>query len=147
MTNEVFHFNTEVRVRLPETDAMGIVFHGYFFTYMEVGRMDYLRNLGLAADIKPIAAFTNLVAHAECDFRSPARFDDALVVGVRMAEIRRSSFTFKFRIAHKRENRLVALAKSIHVAVDDQTWRPIAVPEAFRGVIAGFEGEGLIQGS
>jgi acyl-CoA thioester hydrolase len=140
---EIFHFSTEVRVRLPETDAMGIVFHGYFFTYMEVGRMDYLRNLGLAADIKPIAAFTNLVAHAECDFRSPARFDDALVIAVRIAAIRRSSFRFRFRITHKRENRLVATASSVHVAVEDHTWRPMVIPSEFRTVVERFEGVSL----
>jgi len=42
-----YHFNTEIRVRLPETDAMGVVFHGNYFTYLEVGRVDYLTNLGL----------------------------------------------------------------------------------------------------
>ncbi|HEY3998584.1 MAG TPA: thioesterase family protein [Candidatus Xenobia bacterium] len=143
MEPEVFHFTTDVRVRLPETDAMGIVFHGYFFTYMEVGRMDYLRNLGLAADIKPIAAFTNLVAHAECDFKSPARFDDALVVAVRIASIAHSSFTFKFRITHRRENRLVALARSVHVAVDETNWRPMQVSDSFRQVVAAYEGRAL----
>ena len=51
-----FHFSTEVRVRLPETDVMGIVFHGCFFTYMEVGRMDYLRNLGLPPCLRECAA-------------------------------------------------------------------------------------------
>ena len=43
----MFHFSSEVRVRLPETDAFGIVFNGVFFTYFDVGRMDYLRNLGV----------------------------------------------------------------------------------------------------
>ena len=75
-----FHFSTEIRVRLPETDVMGIVFHGYFFTYMEVGRMDYLRNLGLAENTKPIKGFENVVVHVACDFKSPGRFDDELVV-------------------------------------------------------------------
>jgi len=32
-----FKFTTEIRVRLNETDAVGIVFHGNYFTYMDVG--------------------------------------------------------------------------------------------------------------
>ncbi|MHB2020420.1 MAG: acyl-CoA thioesterase [Candidatus Xenobia bacterium] len=140
-----FHFSTEVRVRLPETDAMGIVFHGYFFTYLEVGRSDYLRHLGLSASIKPIAAFSNLVVHAECDFCSPARFDDALRVWVRIAEIRRTSFIFEFRIESREEARLVARGRSVHVAVQEETWRPMEVPESFRKVIRDFEGNALTE--
>ncbi len=135
-----FHFSTEVRVRLPETDVMGIVFHGYFFTYMEVGRMDYLRNLGLTEDVKPIKGFDNVVVHVGCDFASPARFDDPLVVYVRIAEIKRSSFRFEFQIHHKRENRIVATGESVHCAIDKATWKPIDVPEPFRETIHRFEG-------
>jgi len=144
-----FHFNTEVRVRLPETDAMGVVFHGYFFTYMEVGRMDYLRNLGLAdpsgagVPQRPIRDFANLVARAACDFRSTARFDDPLVIHVRVASLGRTSFRFAFRIVHKRENRLVAEAESVHVAIDEQTMRPVDIPAPFREAIRAFEGADL----
>ena len=141
----LFHFSTEVRVRLPETDAMGIVFHGYFFTYLEVGRMDYLRNLNLAESIRPIRGFSNLVRHVECDFVSPARFDDLLVIQVRMAEIRGTSFRFEFLIKHKRDNRPVAHGQSVHVAVDDAKFRPIRVPEDFRATIRAFEKDGLIE--
>lgn len=147
-----FHFSTELRTRLPETDAMGVVFHGNFFTYMDVGRMDYLRNLGLAesgtmAEVpgpaRPVRDFNNLVVRAACNFRSPARFDDPLVVHVRISSIGRTSFQFEFRIMHKRENRLVAEGESVHVAIDDKTWRPIEVPPSFRDAVRAFEGEYL----
>ena len=140
-----FRFSTEVRVRLPETDAMGIVFHGAFFTYLEVGRVDYLRNLGLGAGNRPIKGFDNVVARAACDFRSPARFDDPLVIQVRVAEIKSTSFRFEFLISHKQEARVVATGESVHVAIDGKTFKPIAVPEGFRKVVRAFEGKGLVE--
>src|SRR3990172_697737 len=103
-----FNFSTEVRVRLPETDAFGIVFHGYFYTYFDVARMDYLRNLGVLDFISPAHGVTNVIAHAGADFRSPARFDDVLIVHARIPRFGTSSFDFEFRVTHKRENRLVA---------------------------------------
>ncbi len=133
-----FKFSTEVRVRLPETDAFGIVFHGCFFTYFDVARMDYLRNLGLM-DVVRAGRASNLVAHASADFRSPARFDDVLVVAARIAEIGTTSFTFRFRVTHKAEGRLVAEGRSVHVVIDDHTWRPVPVPPDFRALVAGFE--------
>ena len=141
----LFHFSTEVRVRLPETDAMGIVFHGYFFTYLEVGRMDYLRNLGLADGVRPIKGFANLVRHVGCDFVSPARFDDLLVIQVRVAGIGHSSFRFEFLIKHRVDNRTIAHGESVHVAVDDATFRPIRVPDDFRERIRAFEKDGLVE--
>ncbi len=139
---EVFHFTTEVRVRLPETDAMGIVFHGHYFTYMEVGRVDYLRNLGLAEGIRPIRDFENVVAHAECDFKSPARLDDPLVISVRVAEIRKHAFRFRFKMVHRKENRLVARGSTVHCAVDEDL-RPTRIPQSFVERILAFEGEGV----
>lgn len=134
-----FHFSTEVRVRLPETDAMGIVFHGNFFTYLEVGRVDYLRNLGLSEGVRPIKDFENVVVSAHLDFKSPARFDDPLVIDVRTREIKNASFTFEFRIRHKRENRTVAAGYTTHCAVDEAL-RPMPVPAGFRAVITEYEG-------
>lgn len=140
---EKFNFHTKVRVRLPETDAFGIVFHGYFFTYFDVGRMDYLRNLDLTEDIHPTKGFVSVIVNATADFKSPARFDDELVVYVRVSEIGNSSFTFDFAIYHQRENRLVAQAKTVHCAIDKATWKPMPVPEFFREAIRKYEGAAL----
>ena len=137
-----FKFSTEVRVRLPETDAFGIVFHGCFFTYFDVARMDYLRNLGLM-DVVRAGRASNLVAHASADFRSPARFDDVLVVAARVAEIGKTSFSFRFRVTHKAEGRLVAEGKSVHVVVEERTLRPVPVPADFRKRVSEQEGAEL----
>jgi acyl-CoA thioester hydrolase len=136
----MFHFSTEVRVRLPETDAFGIVFHGYFFTYFDVARMDYLRNLGVLDEISPARGTTNVIAHADADFRSPARFDDVLVVQARISGFGRTSFTFEFRVMHKAENRLVAEGRTVHVCLDPGTWKPAPVPAGFRERVKRFEG-------
>jgi acyl-CoA thioester hydrolase len=139
MPDSQFHFRTELQVRLPETDAMGIVFHGNFFTYLEVGRVDYLFNLGLAEGNRPIRDFENVVVSAGLEFRSPARLHDRLIIDVRVREIRKASFTFEFRIRNKQENRLVAEGYTTHCAVGDDM-QPIPVPEEFRVIIQQFEG-------
>lgn len=138
-----YHFSTSVRVRLPETDAHGIAFHGWFFTYMDAGRMDYLRNLGLVDASRPARWFRNVIVRAACEFKSPARFDDELVVHVRTAEIGRTSFRFEFAMTHRRENRLVASGETVHVAMDEGEWKPVPVPEEFRRAVREFEGRSL----
>ena len=138
-----YRFSTEVRVRLPETDAFGIVFHGYFYTYFDVARMDYLRKLGLMDHIRPMGGLTNTIAHASADFRSPARFDDELVVFARISGFGRTSFTFEFAITNKADGRLVAEGRTVHVILDEKSWRPTPVPESFRSAVRKFEGAGV----
>ena len=138
-----FQFTTDIRVRLNETDAVGIVFHGNYFTYMDVGRVDYLRNLDLMEQGRPIKGFDNLVVRSACDFHHPAQYDDPIVIHVRMAELGRSSFRFEFLFVHKRTNKLLASGESVHVAVDLDKVSPVPIPEVFRERIRTYEGESL----
>ncbi len=133
-----FSFSTEVRVRLPETDAMGIVFHGTYFTYLEVGRVDYLLNLGLTEGNRPIRDFDNVVVSAHLDFARPARLHDVVAIDVCTRAIGNASFTFGFRLRHKRSNETIATGHTTHCAVDPEL-RPMRVPESFRETIARFE--------
>jgi acyl-CoA thioester hydrolase len=133
-----FRFSTEVRVRLPETDAIGIVFHGCFFTYFDVARMDYLRNLALV-DAFGTSRGANLVVHASAEFRSPARFDDLLEVQARASSVGTTSITFQFRVTHKREGRLVAEGRTVHVMIDPATCRPVPVPAEIRSALSRYE--------
>ncbi len=137
-----FKFSAELRVRLPETDALGVVYHGYFLTYFDVARMDYLRGLGLLEQFRKGESLT-LVVHASADFRSPARFDDVLVVHVRVRRIGDSSVTFDFRVNQKADDRLVAEGRSVHSFIDSKTWQPNRVPEEFRKAVRAYEGATL----
>ncbi len=143
--SDKYHFSTEVRVRLSETDAFGIVFHANFYVYFDVARMDYLRNIGALGFISPDEARRGALVHADADFRSPARFDDILVIHARISELGRSSFTFDFKITHKAENRVVATGKTTLVVLDEKTWKPIGVPAEFRKLIRDFEGDALTE--
>jgi acyl-CoA thioester hydrolase len=138
-----FNFTTEVRVRLNETDALGIIFHGNYFTYMDVGRVDYLRNLDLMEEGRPIKGFDNVVVHTNCDFHHPARYDDPLVIYVRIAKLGRSSFHFEFLFYSKKTNMILASGSSVHCAVNFEELTPAPLPEFFRKKISEYEGDQL----
>ena len=135
-----YRFRTEVRVRLSETDAVGIVFFGSFSTYMDVGRMDYLNHLSLAwqdGQVKDLAP--GAVVAATERFHSPARYNDVLEVHVRMARIGRTSYTFHYLMTDKRQPRVVATGKVTLVWLDG-AFKPLPIPEEFRSAVADFEG-------
>ncbi|MBI3856765.1 MAG: acyl-CoA thioesterase [Planctomycetes bacterium] len=137
-----YKFASEIRVRLPETDVLGVVYHGCFFTYFDVARMDYLRGLGLLEEFRTGESL-NLIVHTSADFRSPARFDDVIRVHARVLKIGKSSVTFDFRVDMKGDGRLVAEGRSVHSFIDSKTWKPSRVPENFRKAVRAFEGKKL----
>lgn len=118
---------TDVRVRWAETDAAGIVYHGSYIVYLEVGRGEFYRTYAPAwrhweGDILlPMISIT-------CAFKAPARYDDVLTVVTALSDVGRSSFTFTYKIF--KDNRTVCCqARSKHVVVDKSTFRPVSVPE------------------
>ena len=143
LDRNAYRFRTEVRVRLSETDAVGIVFFGSFSAYMDVGRMDYLNHLGLTRNDGPVQDLApGAVVHTALDFQGPARYNDVLEVHVRLARLGRTSYTFHFLMTDKRQPRVVATGQMTLVWLDDD-FAPMAIPDDFRAAIAAFEGEAL----
>ena len=142
-----YSFHTEVRVRLSETDAVGIVFFGSFSTYMDVGRMDYLENLGLpsfAGNVRDLVP--GAVVRSQANFHSPAQYNDVLQIHVRVVELGRTSYTFQFLITDRKRPRVVATGE-LKLVWLDQAFRPVTLPDTFRQAIAEFEGTRVVDRS
>jgi acyl-CoA thioester hydrolase len=134
-----YAFTTEVRVRLAETDAVGIVFFGSFATYLDVGRMDYLNHLGLDRYGGPVRdLIPGAVVDARLSFHNPARYNDILAVHVRVAHLGKTSYTFHCLITDKRAPKVVATGRLTLVWLDSN-FQPTALPEEFRRKIEAFE--------
>ena len=132
------HF-TDVRVRFAETDAQGVVYHSNFLIYCEVARIEYFRALSRGRQNRESGRdWDVLIAHAECDYRSSARFDDPLRIWTRVAAVGRTSFTFTYEIVHH-EGRLVCQAKTVQVAIDRAEKKPRALPPEWLAELKAFD--------
>jgi len=105
-----------MRVRFFETDLMGIVHHASYLTYVEAGRVEYLRARG--ADYRDLArsGFHMPVVEASLAYKRPAYFDDELVVETRLAALTRITTRFDYRIL--RGGELLATASTLLACVD-----------------------------
>lgn len=74
----------DIRVRYPETDAMGYLHHSRFLQYFEMGRIELLRAGGISyADLEREGLFF-VVVKAAVNYRSPARYDEVLTLDTRV---------------------------------------------------------------
>ena len=72
---------TAVRVRYAETDQMGIVYYANYLVWFEIGRVELLRSLGLAySQLETDHECILPVVEATCRYRSPARYDDEILI-------------------------------------------------------------------
>jgi len=123
------HNETTIRVRYAETDQMGVVYYGNYFTWFEVGRVELCRQLGF--EYKRMEAEDDsyiVVAEASCRYKRPARFDDLLTIRTRVIGAQRRTVRFGYEIFNDGE--LIATGETTHV-ICDHNGRPKSLPEKY----------------
>lgn len=134
-----FHFFHLIEVRYGDLDPQGHVNNAKFLTYLEQGRVFYLKQLRLWEG----GSFLNLgiiLADVQMTFRKAIQFGDPVRVGVRISRIGNKSMTSEYRIEDARDASEFANGSSVLVAYDYQNNRSVAIPEEWRKAILKFEG-------
>ncbi len=145
MTPGDFRHKVGLRVRNYEVDWLGIVHNAQYLLYFEVGRIDYLKTIGVKIEYGSIQKESKVVlVRNEINYRSPARFDDALEVRTRISSIGRTSFTFEGLMTEAATGRLIAENVAVHVWLDPLSEAPSRVGDEFRRKVVAFEGEGRV---
>jgi acyl-CoA thioester hydrolase len=126
---------TRQRVRYAETDQMGIVYYANYLVWFEIGRVEVLRNLGLTYhELETQHKLILPVVEASCRYRSPARYDDEILIEARPSLLRGSVLKFAYRIlraaADGEEPALLAEGETVHVVCDENLKR-MALPEEY----------------
>ncbi len=123
---------TTVRVRYAETDQMGFVYYGNYFTWFEVGRVELCRQLGFEYKQMEIEDDSFIVvAEASCRYKRPARFDDQLTIRTRITETHRRTVRFGYEILNAVSAELIATGETLHV-ICDRTGKPKSLPDKYR---------------
>ncbi len=119
--------NIQVRVRYAETDQMGVVYHGNYAQYFEIGRVEWLRNLGVSYKKMEEMGVMLPVVSLSVNYKKPARYDELLTVKTIFKSQSAVRIEFDYEIYNEQEE-LLTTATSILVFVDMKTGRPIAPP-------------------
>jgi len=116
----------QIRVRYEETDKMGVVYHGNYFTYFEVGRTEMLRSRDISyREMEEKGTFV-VVVKAECSYRRPAKYDDLLTLKTRVKRVTRVKIEHEHELY--RDDELLAIGH-ITLAVLNKTGAIQRVPD------------------
>ena len=113
-----FVAEARVRVRYAETDQMGVVYHANYLVWFEVGRVEFIRQLGM--DYRSMEREDGVgiaVVDVSARYKSPARYDDELVIETRLIAARGPVVKFGYRIVRAADGTLLCEGETVHVVV------------------------------
>jgi len=133
-SNKIFSTNIEVRLR--DLDAMGYVNNSVFFTYFEEGRKNFSKKFFKLSDR---SEFTFIVAHINCNYLKPIRFNDNITLRMWVKNIGTKSFSFEYKLVDFSDESIVyATGESVQICYDYREDKSIEVSEAMRETLLKF---------
>ncbi len=107
---------------------MGIVYYANFFVYFEMGRTEFLRCMGLPYSAMEKEHVFFPVTEAHCRFRSPAHYDDVLIIQTWVGELKHATVEFCYKVVREGDGKLIAEG-STKLACLNANRRPTSMPE------------------
>jgi len=120
-----------VRARYAETDQMGVVHHSVYPVWFEVARTALSHEAAMPYSEWERRGYLLMVAEVTCRYRRPARYDDEVIVWVRVRSVASRRVVFEYRVEDPAGG-LLAEGETRHVVVDRATGRPTALPADLR---------------
>ncbi len=116
------------RVRYGETDQMGYVYHGNYAQYLEMGRLEWLRQLGVSYKEMEENGIMLPVYSLNLRFVKPAFYDDVLTITTSIKKTPSVRIEFEYQI-HNQDGILINTAETTLVFIDMKTGRPTKCPK------------------
>lgn len=108
---------TELRVLYGDTDCGRVVYYATYLRWFEAGRAELIRARGITyRDVEERFGVMLPVTEAHASYRAPARYDDLVAVETSVAEVRRASVRFEYRIL--RGDEVLVTGHTVHACVD-----------------------------
>lgn len=124
----MFTSKTTIRVRYSETDKMGVVYHGNYAQYLEIGRTEALRQIGLSYKSFEDCGIMMPVLSLQCKFLKSAFYDDELTIITSIKELPKIRIHFYYEI-YNPKNELITKAEAELVNIDMKTNKLTKTPE------------------
>lgn len=119
--------STKTRVRYSETDQMGVVYHGNYAQFFELGRTEWLRKLGISYKDMEISGIMLPVISLSCNFIKPAKYDDILTIQTILIKKPMVKIVFDYKITNQHDQ-LICTGNSVLAFIKTENDKPTSCP-------------------
>jgi acyl-CoA thioester hydrolase len=120
----------QFRVRYGETDQMSFVYHGNYAQYFEMGRIEWLRKLGISYKKMEESGIMLPVISLNINYLKSAKYDDLLTLKTTLLNKPLVKIKFGFEI-YNENNELLTTANVTLAFINSVTKKPTKAPEYF----------------
>jgi len=128
MSNFKKYNEIDLRIRYGETDQMGIVYHGNYAQYFEIGRTEWLRNLGITYKQMEEEGIKLPVISLVVNFKKSVCYDDVIKVKTTLKKMPTASIEFDYKIENE-NGEIVTTGNTVLAFIDIVRNRPTRCPQ------------------
>ncbi|RLD30230.1 MAG: acyl-CoA thioesterase [Bacteroidetes bacterium] len=122
------YLETKIRVRYGETDQMGIVYHGNYAQYLEIGRIEWLRSLGVSYKKMEEDGLMLPVISLSINYKKSAGYDDLIYVKTQLLKMPTATIEFDFEILNE-SREIITTANVVLAFINMKTNKPTRCPK------------------
>ena len=116
---------TTLRARYGETDQMGIIYHPNYYVYFEMGRTEFLREMGgMSYKDMEDAGIMLPIVETHCRYRVPSKYDDCLIVKTGIKDMTVARISFSYQLVRAEDGEILAEGETVN-AFTNKEGRPI----------------------
>jgi acyl-CoA thioester hydrolase len=98
---------------------MGVVYYANYYVWMEIGRVELVRSLGINYhEMESTDGLLLSVVESQCRYIAPARYDQEIVIAAEIASSNARLVAFHYRISNAETNQLLARGATRHMWVN-----------------------------
>jgi acyl-CoA thioester hydrolase len=112
------YHETFLQVRFYEVDTYGVVWHGHYIGWFEVGRNELTERFHMGPLQLKEKNLLAPVVELTCQFKLPATFGDSLVIQTTLERTEVAKLIFNYRILLREKGKVLATGSTTHVLTD-----------------------------
>ena len=132
MTDNGWH-ETDIRVRYKDTDRMGVVYYGNYLTFFEIGRTEFMREMGFPYSRLENKGHYLVVTETAVKYHGNVGYDSVITIRARITNLKIVRLRFDYEVVDK-EGSLIVNGHTVHACMDSNN-KPSRIPSELREVI------------
>jgi acyl-CoA thioester hydrolase len=112
------YHETMIQVRFYEVDAYGVVWHGHYVAWFEVGRNDLTERFHIGPLQLKEKNLLAPVVELNCEYKFPATYGESLLIQTTMERTEVAKLIFHYRVLSQGNGKVLATGSTTHVLTD-----------------------------
>lgn len=122
----MFISEKQIEIRYAETDQMGVVYHANYVIWLEVGRTQLIKDLGLSYAGLEDLGYVSPVLDISVQYKKALRYGQVATVRTWIEDHGKLKTTYAYEILHE-DGTVAATAKSVHTLLRKEDFRPVSL--------------------